>query len=113
MTPVKYNVITGGPRYNALPPATVNFTPELPNNCDWNYQAGHPNDGDTCYTIMFPFIGRKQFGCSSAVYGKGYGGPYTTCEPVILNADDAFDFVSFPARLAITAAIAWLIWRQL
>jgi hypothetical protein len=113
MTPVGHNIITGDPRYNALPPATVNFAPGLPTNCDWNLDAGHPNDGDTCYTLMFPFIGRKRFGCSSDVYGEGYGGPYTRCEPVVLKSGDAFDFVSFPLRVAITAAIAWLIWRNL
>jgi hypothetical protein len=106
-----YNWFTGRPNYRPFEGVTAPQSGNLPQNCSNGGGAiprDLPADGGMCFMAEFPFIGRKVYGCDSAVVEGGYGDPYISCEPVILKSGGGFGIEPL-IRLGATAACALVL----
>lgn len=108
-----YNILDGSARYESIAmPNTVPSPGQPTRNCESDMTLSQAGNGKPCAMLLFPFIGRSEVGCSSDT-SSGVQ-QYSRCRPIVLGAADGLSrSINGFARLLITAAIAWLIWRKL
>lgn len=109
MTQIGYDVITGGAKRDPNRDLSRGIRAQRPGECPGDT---NPKNGSPCGTVLFPFIGHRDFGCDGTLDREGNPVVFESCRPVILKPVDFFDHNTI-LRYVITAAIAWLIWRNL
>jgi hypothetical protein len=125
LQPMQYSIFGGGASYytedpawyvdatgkSAATPAMVATLSSMPSNCDCNLPyCGLDPDGQTCFMLEFPFIGKTRNGCGSEVVQGQYGNPYRECVPIILQGG-GLDFISPLLRIGLTLLTAWLAYE--
>ena len=108
-----YNILDGTAKYESIVmPNTVPLPGQPARSCESYMTLSQADNAKPCAMLLFPFIGRREVGCYSAT-SSGVQ-QYSRCRPIVLGATDGLNrSMNGLARMAITAAIAWLIWRNL